>query len=162
MSTEKKIELTPAQLREREKRREERRQYEAWRETEKIELRREILKQTHALEQAMLTMKLLPVQAEELAKAALKMFFVIGRLSDCRMFEDLFERIFRLKESLYNETRLYEALGKEDARTVLALFEQFNSVLLAAQPTIAKYTKSRGADDYFRTPQWEFDNAMKH
>lgn len=159
MSTEKKTELTPEQK----KRREERKQYELYRDNQKIELRRLVMRQNHAIDLAALVLpKLSEEQKEELSKAALKMFFTIAMLpGGWRTFDEIFEGKFRLEESLYNEKRLYDALGKEDARTVLVVFEHMTTVFTAAQPTIEKYTKGAWDSKCARDAQDAFREAMR-
>ena len=37
------------------------------------------------------------------------------------------------EEELFNETRLYKALGKDDARSVLAIWEHFKRIMMAVE-----------------------------
>ncbi len=145
------------------KKRKERQKAELYRDNQKIELRRLVIRQNHAIDLAALVLpKLSEEQKEELSKAALKMFFTIAMLpGGWRTFDEIFESKFRLEENLYNESRLYEALGKEDARTVLAVFEHMLNVLTAAQPTIEKYTKSIMAARDVHDAQDAFREAMR-
>lgn len=158
MTDEKKPLMSPQHQKELDKRREERRQHEEGRKYRKNCLRKVVLQQEHAMNLAMLDAPpLTDEQKNELSQAALKMFYFIATLHDFRTFEEIFEHNEQLEESLYNENRLYKALGKDDARTVLALYEQMLHLILCAQPTIVKYAQDfmaarekRCAQDTFR------------
>ena len=52
----------------------------------------------------------------------------------------------QLEADIFNETRLYEALGKEDARTVLAIFEQAKAAYGADMEACARTLRQAAID----------------
>ena len=70
-----------------------------------------------------------------IAKAIREMEMALGNLKRIAFdLDDAYREgadyFIRLEENLFNEDVLYEALGKEDARTVLGVYEDYKRLML--------------------------------